>query len=298
MRLENKKVVITGASRGIGRVIARMFASEGAEIVISARSEEELFVVRDEIIKTGGKVHARKADMQDKQDVASLIDFAAQRMGGLDILVNNAGLPMFGYAIDDQSPITEDRFEAVINTNFKGYWYAARYAVAYMKKQKKGCILNISSVRGHLGLANESVYCGVKGAIGMFGKALAVELAPYNIRVNTISPGAIQVETIGHWIRSKYSSDVQKEFSERFNDVFEKGMLLNQPMKKIGKSEDVGYAALYLASDEAGFVTGADLVVDGGLTSLLAEPPALDLKGLSEYYEQSEEMRAWLKEQS
>ncbi len=297
MRLENKKVVITGASRGIGRVIAQIFASEGAEVVISARNGKELFAARDEILEAGGKVHAFEADMQDKQAVSNLIKYAVQTMGSLDTLINNAGLPMFGYAIDDQSPRVEDRFEAIINTNFKGYWYAARYAVPYMKQQGKGCILNISSVRGHLGLANESVYCGIKGAIGMFGKALAVELAPHNIRVNTLSPGAIQVEAIGHWIRSKYSSEVQKEFGERFQDVFAKGMLLNQPMKKIGKSEDVGYAALYLASDEASFVTGADLVIDGGLTSLLAEPPALDLQGLSEYYEQSQEMRAWLKEQ-
>lgn len=294
MRLQNKKVIITGSSRGIGRILALMFVAEGAQVVISSRNEDELDLVRKEISDLGGVVYSKIADMRKPEQIEILIEYAYSCMGGINVLINNAGLPRFGFAIDDPSPEAENKFHAVIETNFMGYWYAARQVIPYMKKQGSGSIINISSVRGHLGLANESVYCGVKGALGMFGKALAVELAPHNIRVNTISPGAIQVETIGHWIRSSFSQEAQQEFTKKFASVFEQGMLLNQPMKKIGRSEDVGYAAIYLASDESTFVTGADIVIDGGLTSVLAEPPALDLKGLSEYYLASEEMRVWL----
>lgn len=213
----------------------------------------------------------------------------------IDILVNNAGFPMYGFPIDDESTETERRYEDILNTNFGGYWYAARYVVPHMKKREGGCILNISSVRGINALANESVYCSVKGAINMFTRSLAIEMAPYNIRVNTISPGAIQVDIIGHWVLSRYGKEAHEEYVKRFEDVHFLGMKLNQPMNRIGRPEDVAYAAVFLASDEAGFITGSNLVVDGGLTCVLAEPPALDLEGLSEYYDKSKEMREWLK---
>lgn len=298
MRLQDKKVIITGASRGIGRVIAQYFAQEGASLVISSRDEKALQAVKTEIEKenTAARVYLKAADMSRKDDIRSLVDFTVEQLGSVDVLVNNAGLPMFGCAIDDPDDFVEDRFNQIIDTNFKGYWYAARYIMPYMREQKSGNIINISSVRGHLGLANESVYCAVKGAINMFTKALAVEAAAYGVRVNTISPGAIQTEAKGHWIRSRYGKDAQQEYSRKFGDVFEQGMLLNQPMNIIGQCEDVAHAAVFMASDEARFITGADLVIDGGLTSLLAEPPALDMKNLSSYYQNSQEMRSWLSE--
>ncbi|WP_321992758.1 glucose 1-dehydrogenase [Marispirochaeta aestuarii] len=294
MRLENKRMIVTGASRGIGRVMAQFFAREGASVVISARNEKELKAVEEEICSEGGDVFLKIADMSRKDEIKDLVEYTVKQLGSVDVLVNNAGLPMFGCAIDDPADFVEDRFNQVIDTNFKGYWYAARYVIPYMRKQKSGNIINISSVRGHLGLANESAYCGVKGAINMFTKALAVEAAHDGVRVNTISPGAIQTEAVGHWIRSRYGREAQKEYAEKFGDVFEQGMLLNQPMNIVGQCEDVAHAAVFIASDEARFITGSDLLIDGGLTSLLAEPPALDLEGLSSYYQNSREMRKWL----
>jgi len=295
MRLNGKIAIITGASKGIGKVIAQIYSKEGAKVILTSRSEQELKTACESITSIGGKADYLVVDISKKEQVKKMTATVLDKYGSIDILINNAGLPMYGFAIDDESPETEKRYEEILNTNYGGYWYAARYAVPYMKQQGRGCILNISSVRGINALANETAYCSVKGAINMFTKSLAIEMAPYNIRVNTISPGAIQVDTIGHWVLSRYGKEAHAEYVKRFKDVHMLGMKLNQPMDRIGRPEDVAYAAVFLASDEAGFITGANLVVDGGLTCVLAEPSALDLEGLSEYYETSKEMREWLK---
>jgi NAD(P)-dependent dehydrogenase (short-subunit alcohol dehydrogenase family) len=181
-----------------------------------------------------------------------------------------------------------------METNVKGYWYAARFIIPYMKMNNGGNIINISSVRGHLGLANETAYCAAKGAVNMFTRSLAIEMAPYNIRVNSISPGAIQVK-VGHWVLSRYGEEAHQEYIKKYQDVHLLGMKYTQPLHTLGLPEDIGHAAIYLASDEAKFVTGSDLVVDGGLTSLLGEPGALDMDSLNELYMKSKEMNDWFK---
>jgi len=295
MRLKGKVAIVTGASKGIGKVIAQVYSKEGAKVILTARSERELEEVCGAISADGGEADFAVVDIRRKGQVKEMVAHTLKRYGRIDILVNNAGLPMYGFAIDDPSSEAEERYEDILNTNYGGYWYAARYAVPYMKQQKSGCILNISSVRGINALANETAYCSAKGAINMFTRSLAIEMAPHNVRVNTISPGAIQVDIIGHWVLNRYGEAIHEEYLKKFKDVHMLGMRLNQPMEKIGQPEDVAYAAVYLASEEAGFVTGANLVVDGGLTCVLAEPPALNLEELSAYCAKSKEMREWLK---
>jgi NAD(P)-dependent dehydrogenase (short-subunit alcohol dehydrogenase family) len=292
MRLKDKIAIVTGASRGIGAEIARMFSAEGAAVVCAARNMADLEAVQDSIRKEGGRCTVMKVDVRARDDLKKMAEDAFSRYGAIDILVNNAGLPLFGHEIDDPDRDTEERFEAILETNLKGYWYAARFVTPFMKKRKKGSIVNISSVRGHAGLSNESVYCAAKGGVLMFTRALAVELAPSGIRVNSVSPGAIQVQ-LGHWVRSRYGEEAHKTYVERFSDVHMRGMELNQPIRMVGVPRDVGYAAVYFASDESRFVTGSDLLVDGGLTAVLPEPGALDMESLTRLHEDSREMREW-----
>ncbi|MGM9522179.1 MAG: SDR family NAD(P)-dependent oxidoreductase [Oscillospiraceae bacterium] len=293
MRVADKVAIVTGASRGIGASCAVMLAEEGADIVLAARSTGELEQVRERIEGLGRRAICVKTDVRDRDSVKNMADTAMNEFGKIDVLVNNAGYPMFGYAIDDKDPGAEERYEAIMETNVRGYWYAARFVVPYMKAAGSGSIINISSVRGHLGLANETAYCLAKGAVKMFTKSLAVELAPHNIRVNCISPGAIQVD-IGHWVLSRYGKEVHKEYVERFKDVHLYGMVNNQPLHMLGEPKDIGYMAIYLASDESRFVTGSDMVVDGGLTSVLPEPGALDMPMLHDLYEKQKPMNDWL----
>jgi NAD(P)-dependent dehydrogenase (short-subunit alcohol dehydrogenase family) len=294
MRLKDKVAVITGASRGIGAQIAIMFVQEGAKVVLAARDLGEMLIVQEQIKKSKGDSLCIKTDMRNKDNVINMAKKAYNEFGSIDVLINNAGYPMFGYAIDDESDEVEERYTAIMETNLRGYWYAARFVIPYMKEKQKGSIINISSVRGNLGLANETAYCAAKGAVNMFTRSLAIEMAPFNIRVNTISPGAIQVK-VGHWVLSRYGKDAYQKYIEKYKDVHLQIMKNTQPLHMIGKPEDVAYAAIYLASDEANFVTGSNLFIDGGLTSLLPEPGALDMDVLNEIYIKSKEMNEWFK---
>lgn len=294
MRLNDKVAIITGTSKGIGRVMAKVLAKEGAKVILVAREKEAIDKLKNEIENEGGTALSITTDMREKNQVKNMIDKAYETFGKIDILVNNAGIPMYGFAIDSRAEEAENRYDAIMETNVRGYWYAARFVIPYMKKNNSGAIINISSVRGRAGVSNETAYCSAKGAVNMFTKSLAVEMAPFNIRVNTISPGAIQVDTIGHWIVSRYGKDAQKTYEEKFKDVHLMGMKLNQPLRILGRSEDVAYAVVYIGSDEARFVTGADLVIDGGLTAQLTEPSALDLESICEYYQKTKEMKKWL----
>ena len=293
MRLKGKVAIITGASRGIGAEIARFYAKEGASIVLAARSLDKLEEIRAEIKEYDVDCLVLKVDTCERNEVKDMADKTYKHYGCIDILVNNAGYPMFGFPIDDLDPEAEERYEAILQTNLRGYWYSARFVVPYMKKKNRGSIINISSVRGHLGVMNDSAYCAAKGAVNMLTRSLSVELAQYNIRVNTISPGAIQVD-LGHWVLSRYGEEAHKTYVERFSEIHLLGMKINQPLRTIGLPEDVAYSAIYFASDESKFVTGADLYVDGGLLSLMAEPGSLDLKSLNEYYKKSMELNKWL----
>jgi len=293
MRLKDKVAIITGASKGLGAEMARMFSKEGAKVVGAARSIDRLEKLKKEIESDGGTAMVLKVDVRNREDVKRMADETYDRFGKIDILVNNAGHIIYGFAIDDPSEEAEERYHTVIDTNLNGYWYSARFVVPYMKKNKSGSIINISSVRGHRAVPNQTAYHASKGGVGMLTKALAMELAPSNIRVNTISPGAIQVND-EHWVHALYGKEAAKIYYERFKEVHDESYKLNQPLYTIGIPSDVAYAAIYMASDEARFVTGADLLVDGGLTCILAEEAGLNMKGLHDLYEQSKEKREWL----
>ena len=287
MRLENKVAIITGGGRGIGRGIARLFAKEGAKVVVAARTEEQLNRVVREIETDGGIAAAIVTDVSVTQDVERMIQFAIEKYGQLNILVNNAGFG-FGYSIGDER--MEKAYDNLMATNLRSIWMAVHYAVPEMGKVGGGSIINIASVHAQNTQAYNSAYAASKGGIVAGTRGLAIELAPYMIRINAISPGAIYVGEVKEMIAEKHGEERRKEFIERFGDIFHARRRLYQPLPVAGLPADIAYCAVYLASDESRFVTGTNITVDGGMTAVLSHGTDLS----PEMKEKEREMQEWL----
>lgn len=274
MRLQDRTAIVTGGGQGIGRGIARMFAQEGARVAIAARTAEKLESVRAEIEADGGQVLAVPTDVGKMEDMQRLIGQTQDRFGGLDILVNNAGVG-HGSAVDETDMRDYDR---LMDTNLKGMYLGCHLGVPLMKKAGQGSIINISSVHGVEGSPGHTLYAATKGGIIGCTRSLAAELAPFLIRVNTISPGAIHLGGgCAGWLK-RIKPEHHDEFLERFGNPSEERSRVFQPLELLGQPADIAYCALYLASDESRFVTGQNITVDGGLTTYMAERPRADLR--------------------
>jgi len=287
MRLENKVAIVTGGGRGIGRGIARLFSKEGAKLVVASRTEAQLKRVVREIEADGNTAASIVTDVSVTSDIERMIQFAIEKYGQLNILVNNAGIG-FGYRIDDDR--LENAYDNLMATNLKSMWMSTHYAVPEMKKTGGGSIINIASVHAWNTIAYNSAYAASKGAIVAGTKGLALDLAPYMIRVNVISPGAIYVGEVEEIVEEKHGEEVRKEFIERFGDIFHARRRLYQPLPVAGMPIDIAYCALYLASDESRFVTGTNITVDGGMTAILSHGTDLS----PEMKEKEREMHEWL----
>ncbi len=269
MRLKDRVAVVTGGGQGIGRGISLMFAREGARLAIAQRTAEKLEQTRKDIEAMGGEVIAVPTDVRHPEQVKNLIDAAQQRYGGLDVLVNNAGIGL-RVPVDE---VTVEDYDRLMDTNLKGLYMGCHYGVPAMKARGQGSIINISSVHGVDGAPLNTVYAATKGGIIGCTRALAAELAPFLIRVNTISPGAIRIhdpQERMERILSYVKEEFHDEFRERFADRLDEGSRFFQPLEIVGEPEDIAYAAVWLASDEGRFVTGQNIVIDGGLTTYLA----------------------------
>jgi len=246
--LKNKVAIVTGARRGMGRAHALALARAGAKVVVADISQEECEKVVQEIEKSKGEAVAVKCDVTKKEEVDQMIETAVKKWGKLDILVNNAGICQFKPFLD----MTEKDWELTLNINLKGYFLCAQAAAKEMVKQKSGAIVNIASVAmGQVGVGfpNLTHYCASKGGIGGMSEAMAIELAPYGIRVNVVSPGVIDTPMIDPVKQDKASME---------------GILARVPLHRVGKPEEVANAVVFLASDESSYMTGATVVVDGG----------------------------------
>lgn len=245
MRLAEKTAIVTGASRGIGRSIALSLAREGAAVVVNFRKNEAAATqVAGEISKAGGRAACFQADVSDFAQAQDLIAYAVEQFGDLQILVNNAGATRDGLIMT----MAEEDWDFVIETNLKSTFNCARAAVRHMIRRRYGRIINISSVAGQMGNPGQTNYSASKaGQIG-FTKALAREVASRKITVNAIAPGYID-------------TDLTRDLPEKtITDI------LNMvPLKRMGLPEDIAEAAVYLASDQAGYVTGQVLSIDGGM---------------------------------
>ena len=288
MRLTGKIAVVTGGGQGIGREIARMFAREGARVVIAARTAAKLQSVRKEIESEGGEALDVPTDVGKEEDMNRLFEAARERFGGLDVLVNNAGVGL-GVPVDQ---VDMKDYERLMDTNLKGMYLGCRLGVPMMKAAGRGSIINISSVHGVEGAPLNSVYAATKGGIIGCTRSLAAELAPYYIRVNTISPGAIYLARGVQRLLARIKDDYRKEFMERFGDRIADSHRYFQPLEIVGKPVDIAYCAVYLASDEARFVTGQNIVVDGGLTTYMSPYPLEEMR--QKMQERRQEMEAWV----
>ena len=249
-RLGGKVAIITGSNRGIGKGIALAFAKEGCKVVVNNYKEDnEGKKVVEEIKKLGSDAIFVKADVSKEKDMKNLVKKAVGKFGKLDIMVNNAGILVFGTVLD----LTEKDWDKQIDVNLKGTFLGTKYAVEQMKKQGKGGrIINISSIAGLVGFPGISAYCASKGAVTEFTREVALDHAADGITVNAINPGVIQTDMTKGMLDDKATKE---------------NLLGNTPVGRVGKPEDIGNAAVFLALDESSFITGHNLVVDGGWTA-------------------------------
>jgi NAD(P)-dependent dehydrogenase (short-subunit alcohol dehydrogenase family) len=247
VQLEGKVAVITGASRGIGAAIAHGFAAHGAKVAIAARKPEGLAKVAAAIEAAGGQALARACHVGHTDEVQALFAAAIERFGQVDVLVNNAATnPYFGPLCD----ISEGAFDKTIEVNLKGYFACSRELVRHvLGRQGQGAIVNVASVVGMHGAPFQGVYAMTKAAIISMTQTLAVEVGGRGIRVNAIAPGLIETRFAAALIES---------------ETIRQMWLGRTPVARLGQPEDIVGAALYLASDAAGYVNGHTLVVDGG----------------------------------
>ena len=244
-RLEGKVAVITGAGRGIGAAIARRFAADGASLVLNSLSDSAARVA-EEITASGGKATSVQGDVSKTGDVAKVIDAAVSNFGRLDILINNAGITRDGLLMR----MSEEDWDAVMDTNLKSVYLCSRAALRPMLKSRGGGrIINLSSVIGLSGNAGQANYAASKAGIIGLTKSLAKELASRQVTVNAIAPGFIVTD-----------------MTAGMNDEAKQALMKRIPLGTLGTPEDVAAVAAFLASDEAKYITGQTLTVDGGMT--------------------------------
>ena len=239
-----KTVIVTGASRGIGACIAKEFAKNGYNVVLNYfKSEEKAKEVSKEIESLGARVLLSKADVSDPAQVQAMVEEAIKVFGNVDVLVNNAGISISGLLID----MTNEQIQNLVSTNLVSQIVCAREVAKHMIGCQSGRIVNVSSIWGVVGGSNETVYSATKAGIIGFTKALAKELGLSNITVNAVAPGAIETDMM-----KCYDAETKNQIAEETT------------LGRIGKPEDIAKAVLFLASDDASYITGQVLRVDGG----------------------------------
>lgn len=244
-KLDGKTAIVTGASRGIGRAIALQLASEGANVVVNfSGSEQKASEVVEEIQNLGSQAIAVQANISDSDSVQQLMNATQEQFGSIDILVNNAGITRDNLLMR----MKEDEWDDVINTNLKGVFLCTKAVTRQMMKQRAGRIINISSIVGVMGNAGQANYVAAKAGVIGLTKTTARELASRNILVNAIAPGFITTE-----------------MTETLPEDVKSAMLTQIPLAKLGKPEDIAKAVVFLASDDASYMTGQTLHIDGGM---------------------------------
>ena len=247
-RLEGKIALVTGAGAGIGGAMARVFASEGAHVYVSDVNGEAAASETASITEAGHKAEALRLDVSKGQDVVAAFRQIEDAHGRLDVIVNNAGLNVRG----DFRHMSDADWTTIREVNLDGVVRIARDGFGLMKASGNASLINLASIMGHRGLRQLAGYSATKGAVAALTRALAVEYAPYGIRVNALAPGFIETALTERVLR---------------NPLIKKALIDQTPLRRFGEPEDVARAALFFASDDSGFVTGADLAVDGGMSA-------------------------------
>jgi NAD(P)-dependent dehydrogenase (short-subunit alcohol dehydrogenase family) len=250
MRLAGKRALVTGAGTGIGREVALELARQGADVVLSYYgSQDTAMSAVDAIRGLGRRSTAFQSDLAQVEECLALVDGAVDHLDGLDILVNNAGITRTG----DFFGVSPDDFAALYDLNIRGQYFCAQQAAKTMRQHGGGVIINMLSIHAMAALPRSTVYEGTKGAIQAWTRGLAIDLAPYHIRVVGIAPGAIEVPR--YYQNGNYSPDA---------------MASEIPWGRVGQPTDVAKLCAFLASDDADFIVGTTIVVDGGTTARMA----------------------------
>ncbi|OGP78500.1 MAG: short-chain dehydrogenase [Deltaproteobacteria bacterium RBG_16_49_23] len=244
MKFKDRVAIVTGAARGIGKAIALTLVREGARVALIDVEKERLEVLKEEIEKKGGQVIAVSCDITKSSEVKAMVNQVLRIFGRVDILVNNAGIIRRGTI----ETVTEEDWDKVIEVNLKGTFNCCKAVVETMKNQRYGKIVNVSSIAGKMGdITSAPGYGSSKAGMDALAKTLARQLAPYGINVNAVSPHAIETEMSAQW-----SEERRRE------------IIASIPLGRLGKPEDVAEAVLFLVSNQASFITGEILDVNGG----------------------------------
>ncbi len=247
-RLEDRIALVTGAGSGIGRAIVKLFAAEGAFVYVTDVDGEAAQAVAGEISAAGGAAVALTADVSRGQDVTAMFSAVERAHGRLDVLVNNAGLNVRS----DFRHLSDADWVKIREVNLDGVVRVARDGFALLHASKRGSLINVASIMAHRGLRQLTAYSATKGAITALTRGLAVEYAPSNIRVNSLCPGFVETPLTARALK---------------NPGIQKALIDSTPLRRFGSPEEIAKAALFLASDEASYVTGAELAVDGGMSA-------------------------------
>ncbi|SFS66985.1 SDR family NAD(P)-dependent oxidoreductase [Halostagnicola kamekurae] len=252
MRLEDKTVVVTGAAAGIGRATAERCAEEGARVVVtdidSSGGEEVVASIED----AGGEAEFSELDVTDSDQFHAVVD-AVAKADGLDVLVNNAGT---GHPSSRMEETDESLRDFVLDVNVNGVWNGCHAALPHLKEQGHGAIVNVGSLASILGLPKQAAYSLSKGAVLNFTRAIAAEAGPHGVRANTVCPGFTNTQLVEQYLEGQGDPEKAREEMEA-----------QYPLKRLAEPEEVADAILFLASDEASFVSGHGLVVDGGFST-------------------------------
>ena len=241
---EKRVAVVTGASRGIGAAVAQALADQGRHVVCVARNEEKLAAVRQQIEQAGGSAEVKTCDIGDSESITEMIDSVGETHGRLDVLVNNAGITRDNLLMR----MSEEEFDEVIRTNLRSVFVACKAATRPMMRGKWGRIINLGSVSGLIGNSGQANYAAAKSGVVGLTKSVARELAGKNITANVVAPGFIE-------------TDMTESLPQQVKDQVQQ----HTPLKRFGQAGEVASAVAYLASEEAGYVTGQVLTVDGGM---------------------------------